>query len=140
MNFKISMLLGILLVAASCISPEKLLNKSSSQKIFFGKYGGFTNIPVEYVLLNNRFLFKIEDQKYIRTAKIQSKQSEEIQSYIKAAGLPGLQLNEPGNMTYYIRIQSEGTDREIKWTDQSQYPEVWKLYKALNSLVNPTKQ
>jgi hypothetical protein len=118
------------------MSPEKLLNDSSAERLYFGKFGGFTNIPVDYVLINNEHVFKIENDKYTYAVKISKTQSGQIRNLLKEAGLPALQLNEPGNMTYYIRMTSTTSEHEIKWTDQTQNPKVWNLYKALLSTLN----
>ncbi len=136
-----TLMLGlVLLIASSCMSPEKLLTKPEAERLYFGKYGGFTNIPVDYSVIDGRHVFKIENDKYIPSAPVSTRQWKEIKNLIASAGLYQLQLNEPGNMTYYIRTTINGTEKEIKWTDQTKNPEVWQLYKALNSLLNPTKE
>jgi hypothetical protein len=122
------------------MSPEKLLNKPSADKLYFGKYGGFTNIPLEYAVVDGRYIFRIEKDKYIPLSRVSAAQWKEIQKLVVSAGLPQLQLNEPGNMTYYIRIASDETDKEIKWTDQTKNPEVWQLFKELNSLIKPIEE
>lgn len=136
MHFKISLILGAILTIMSCMSPEKLLLNSSAERLYFGKYGGFTNMPVDYVLIDNKHVFKIENENFTHAAKITKTQSAQINNLLKEAGLTSLVLNEPGNMTYYIRIVSGGNESEIKWNDMTQNQKVRDLYKALLSTLN----
>lgn len=136
MTSKYSLVLGLLMTVLSCMSPEKLLNDTTVNKLYFGKFGGFTNIPMEYVLVNNKHVFKIENNKYTHHVKLSGLQRQQIMSLIDDAGIQDLQLNEPGNMTYYIRMTSATSEHEIKWTDQTQNSKVKDLYKALISTVN----
>jgi hypothetical protein len=136
MFLKLSTFLSVVLIASSCMSPEKLLNDPSAKRLYFGKSGGFTNIPMEYVLIDNEQLYKMENEKYIHVVKIGKRQAEQISMLIEEAGIDNLQLNEPGNMTYYIRYFDGGETREIKWTDQTQNTKIKDLYKALLSTVN----
>jgi len=133
---KLSLYLGVIITVVSCVSPEKLLKDTSADRLYFGKFGGFTNIPVEYLLINNEHVYKIENEKYNHVAQLTRSQSKQIKALLNDAGISNLQLNEPGNMTYYIRMSEGGIQKEIKWTDQTQNAKVKDLYKVLLSTVN----
>ena len=68
--------------------------------------------------------------------KLKKDEIKELQELINDIHLDTLQLNEPGNMTYYLRLTKTGTQNEIKWTDNSENMPVKKIYTTLMSFVN----
>jgi len=136
MIFKACLFCGIIMTALSCVSPEKLLNNKSAERLYFGKYGGFTNIPMEYVLIDNAHVYKKENDTFTHVIKLTRPQVQQLEALLKDLDIYKLDLNEPGNMTYYIRLSNVGTEKEIKWTDQTENSRVKELYKALLSTVN----
>jgi hypothetical protein len=131
----LSAILAFLTIA--CAGPEKLLSDTSAERIYFGKSGGFTNIPMSYVLIDNSYIFRVEKDNYIPVRKLNRKEVIAINQQREEANLEKLTLNEPGNMTYYIRVVKESFEKEIKWTDTSTNEQVKDLYKALIITVNP---
>lgn len=132
---KFSLTLGITLTIISCMSPEKLLNNTSAERLYFGKSGGFTNSSMDYVVINFQHVYKVEGGEYRHILKLDKSQSQKIKSL--SDDIRNLQLNKPGNMTYYIRISSGETEKEIKWSDQTKNDKVKELYKTLISTLNP---
>jgi hypothetical protein len=90
-----------------------------------------------YVLIDNTYIFRIEKENYFPVRKLNRKEIKEINQRREEANLEKLTLNEPGNMTYYIRVIKESYEKEIKWTDTSTNEQVKDLYKALTITVNP---
>ncbi len=126
----------ITLLGFSCSAPEKLLTDERAERIYFGKSGGFTNIPVRYVLIDRAYIFKIEQDKFIAICKPSKNEITQFNLLLEQSNIHELNLNEPGNMTYYIRIVKNNNEKEIKWTDTSLNSGVKELYKALVSMVN----
>ena len=122
---------GIFITLFSCSSPEKLLNGKSLDRIYFGKTGGFTNISMDYVLFEKGQLFKMQHDSLINIHRISRKQIKTLDSLIKTAEFEKLNLNETGNITYYIKTESTGTEKEIKWSDSTDNELIKDIYKVL---------
>jgi len=122
---------GILITLFSCSSPEKLLNDKSLDRIYFGKTGGFTNISMDYVLFEKGQLFKIQHDSLIKIHRISRKHIKALDSLIESAEFNKLNLNEPGNITYYVKTEGTGTEKEIKWSDSTDNELIKEMYKVL---------
>ena len=129
------LLCSIMLTVISCMTPEKVLKDSSADRLYFGKFGGFTNIPTAYVLIDESRIFKIDENSFTAVRKLKKAEIKEIQELINDIHLDTLQLNEPGNMTYYLRLTKTGAENEIKWTDNSKNESVKKIYTTLMSYL-----
>lgn len=126
---------GIFILSFSCMNPQKLLTDPSKDRIFFGRSGGFTNIPLEYVLFEKGQLYKVEQDSLIKVLKINSKQLKALDSLFAKADFEKLELNNPGNVTYHIKRIKSGSEREVKWSDSSENESVRELYNALMKLT-----
>ena len=126
---------GIFILAFSCMNPQKLLTDPSKDRIFFGRSGGFTNIPLEYVLFEKGQLYKVEQDSLIKVLKINSKQLKALDSLFAKADFEKLELNNPGNVTYHIKRIKSGSEREVKWSDSLENEPVRELYNALMKLT-----
>jgi hypothetical protein len=132
---KILFMSSLLLIVISCTSPQKLINDKSAERLYFGNYGGFTNASVDYVLIDNAIIFKSDKNDLTPVVKLNRKQARRIQELVLKTGIEKLELNEPGNMTYYIRVLKPGLEKEIKWTGTSVNTDIKDLYNTLMSLL-----
>jgi hypothetical protein len=132
---KILFMSSLLLIISSCTSPQKLINDKTAERIFFGNYGGFTNSSVDYILIDNAMIFKSDKNDLTPVVKLNRQQTRSIQELVSKTGIEKLELNEPGNMTYYIRVVKPGLEKEIKWSGTSVNPDVTDLYNSLMSLL-----
>jgi hypothetical protein len=132
---KILFMSSLLLFVISCTSPQKLINDKSAERLYFGNYGGFTNASVDYVLIDNAIIFKSDKNDLTPVVKLNRKQARSIQELVLKTGIEKLELNEPGNMTYYIRVLKPGLEKEIKWTGTSVNTDIKDLYNTLMSLL-----
>jgi len=107
----------------------------SKGRVFFGKTGGFTNIPMEYVLFDKGQLFKIQHDSLLRVRKLVGKQVKNLDSIRNEIDFKTINLNETGNITYYIKVVSSEFEKEIKWTDSSDNNKIKTFYKALVSTI-----
>jgi hypothetical protein len=126
---------GIFMLAVSCMNPQKLMTDPSKDRISFGRSGGFTNIPLEYVLFEKGQLFKVEQDSLVKVLKINTKQLKTLDSLFVKADFEKLELNNPGNITYHIKRIKSGSEREIKWSDPSENEPLRELYNALMKLT-----
>ncbi len=125
---------GIIMLLFACSGPEKLVSDNSKDKIYFGKSGGFTNISTEYVLIE-KYVFKQEGEKFTMIRKLSEDQVKGVQNLVNNIDFSKLNLNEPGNMTYHIRLVKSGSTHELKWTDSAQNSQIRELYKALSGTI-----
>jgi len=125
----------IFFLAISCVSSKKLMADKSKGRVFFGKTGGFTNIPMEYVLFDKGQLFKIQHDSLLRVRKLVGKQVKNLDSIRNEIDFKTINLNETGNITYYIKVVSSEFEKEIKWTDSSDNNKIKTFYKALVSTI-----
>lgn len=121
---------GMLMLLFACTGPEKLVSDTSKDRIYFGKSGGFTNISMEYLLVE-KYVFRREGEKFSMIRKLSGDQVKSINNLVNAIDFSKLNLNEPGNMTYHIRLVKAGTTHEVKWSDTSENNQIRELYKAL---------
>jgi hypothetical protein len=128
-------IIGIFFLIFSCMNPQKLLTDPSKDRIYFGKTGGFTNIPMEYVLFEKGQLFKMENDSLLKVRKLGMKQIKSLDSLLAKAELDTLDLNEPGNITYHIKVVKSGSEKEVKWSDASDNESVRELYNALLATI-----
>jgi hypothetical protein len=124
-------MIGLVLCAVSCVNPEKLLSDNSRERVYFGKSGGFTNISEDYLLIEHSYVYNVEKDKITPIRKLTKNEIKKLDALINNVNLWQFNLNEPGNMTYYIRVSANGSEKEIKWADTSKDEKIKEIYKAL---------
>lgn len=125
----------LIIIVCSCSNPRTLIENQTAERIYFGNFGGFTNASIDYVLIDNSAVFKIEKSNPVYVTRLTRQQSSQISDLIQKAGIEKSDLNQPGNMTYYIKIVKPGFEKEVKWTDQTVSPDIKELYKSLMSII-----
>ena len=126
---------GIIILLFSCINARKLINNDRIDRIYFGKRGGFTNIPLEYVLFEKGQLFKIRNDTLLRIHKISRIQMETIDSLLMVCEFNELNIDEYGNITYFIKVVRNGYEKVANWSDISEVNNLKKLYNALLTTI-----
>ncbi|MBL1231568.1 MAG: hypothetical protein COA31_002505 [Flavobacteriales bacterium] len=102
-------------------------NKSnnSEMKYCVGRGGGFTGDFEEYILLENGKVYK-RDFVYERDVfykQLSALDTEYFLTKIDELSLYGEDINQPGNMSYYLEIrQGNNTINKIIWGAHSYYP------------------
>lgn len=129
------MLATLVLIVLTCTSPKKLANDKNAERLYFGNFGGFTNASLDYLLVNNRMVYKIEQNNPVFVKKLASKESANLQNQIRNLNLSQYSLDEPGNITYYIKTVKDGIEKEIKFSSGSKDEKLKELYKTLMSTV-----
>ncbi len=120
-----------LILLCSCLNTRQLADTLKSPRIHFGKRGGFTNIPVEYVLTEKGQLFRLENDSLLKIRNVTSGQLDNINSLIGNTGFRDLSIKEPGNITYFVRVVTNDYDNEVYWYDSSEMQGLAMIYKAL---------
>lgn len=124
------------LLASSCSNPQKLVDDPSHTKIYFGHTGGFTNVELKYVLLDNGLLCRVEPGGLRKTATLTAQQRRQVMEDFRKTGFEDITRNQPGNLTYFIRLEKDGTVHEVRWSDPAGNENLASLYKVLTELTN----
>lgn len=115
--------------------PEKSVNDSKTDRISFGRTGGFTNMTVEYALFGNGKVYRVKDNDLVKVCRIKKELVSEIECSFKCSGFRDLVINEPGNMTYFIKVVKADYQNEVRWSDNDQNPQLKALYDSLMDIV-----
>lgn len=127
---------GICIVLFSCINSKKLMDNTKIDRIYFGKRGGFTNIPMEYVMFEKGQLYKIQNDSLQRIRRVSRKQLDEIDNLLNSSNFRELEINDPGNITYFIRVVGKYSVKEVNWSDSTDQGDLFLIYKTLLTTIN----
>lgn len=126
---------GIFFLLFSCINAKKLINNNNIERIYFGKRGGFTNIPMDYVLFEKGQIYKIRNDTLLRIQRINRNQLEKIDSLLVVSYFKELDIHEYGNITYYIKVLRNEYEKEANWSDISGADSLKELYNTLLTMT-----
>jgi len=115
--------------------PVSAGKTAKTDRISFGRTGGFTNMTVEYALFGNGKVYKVQDNDLKKVCRIKKELLSEIECSFNCSGFRDLVINEPGNMTYFIKVVKADYQNEVKWSDNDQNPQLKALYDSLMNIV-----
>jgi hypothetical protein len=124
-----------LVLLYSFVLSEKPVNDSKTDRISFGRTGGFTNMTVEYALFGNGKVYRVKDNDLVKVCRIKKERVSEIECSINCNGFRDLAINEPGNMTYFIKVVKPNYQNEVRWSDNDQNLQLKALYDSLMDIV-----
>lgn len=130
MRTLIIMILSVLITSCATQQQAKIPAVRFVQ-IKFGSSGGFTGITNEYLLKQDGRVFKITSDSFNKINQINKPEINNINSEIAELGFENLNLQEKGNITYFIEVQTSNFNNKTTWTDQTQSDGVKQLYKNL---------
>lgn len=106
--------------------PKETPTKDYSLKYCVGKGGGFTGDYEEFMLYENGKVYK-RDFTYNRDVfrkQLTDAERDYFLEKINEMGFEGMDINQPGNMSYYFKVkQGEQTINTIVWGAHSYYPD-----------------
>lgn len=111
------------------------MENDKTDRIYFGRRGGFTNIPEKYVLFEKGQVYKMQNDSLKRIRRINSKMTHTIDSLLTDMNFKDLKLDESGNTTCFIRVVKNEYENEVRWPDHSGNETVSLLYRTLLSTV-----
>lgn len=127
----------------SCKTKQYTLQEYTGPQITFGNGGGFTGLYTHYILLENGQLFKKKgkEEDYTAIEAVRKKEAKQIFKDYQELNLAKVELNEPGNMTYYVEYKNEEGRHTMTWGGTNEMPsdEVKSFYRALNNLISVNK-
>jgi len=134
---KIFYILSVLLIFISCKPIQTTTENTSNNKRYaIGKGGGFTGVYTEYILEENGKVYRY-DFNYDREVYIKDLGKADLNYFLEQItelGLDGVEINQPGNMSYYIDIRiGKSSFNKITWGANLYYPpeELVKFHKKL---------
>jgi len=128
---KLAPFLFLLFLLSACSSLKNTVYKPSSFEIRFGHLGGFTNLPMEYLINGDRNVFKVQHDTIFCVNKLTREELEGIQCSFNELNFETMHLDVPGDMTYFIRVKTPEYANEVQWYHLSGNAEVKELYSIL---------
>ena len=113
-----------LLGFSQCNNKVYSLDNLPKQFIEIGSFGGFTGMAESYLFFPNgqRFL----NNSIAGNNEIEKGESKDYKTLIKGLkdiNFKELNLNEPGNMSYFVRLKTKKEDKKIIWSNMDTAPE-----------------
>jgi len=130
----------VALVITSCKTKQYTFDSYDGKVLAIGSGGGFTGATSKYYLFENGQLFKSNrgGESPEQLAKIDPQLIKQQFDNYYTLGLDEMQLDAPGNMTYFI-IMHPNTDKQhmIKWGGGAAEPtqELEQYYKLLSQII-----
>ncbi len=123
---KIFYILSVVVIFVGCKPAEPTTeNTANTKRYAIGKGGGFTGAYTEYILEENGKVYKY-DFNYDREVFIKNLEKSDLIYFlnrIEELGLEGIEINQPGNMSYYIDVRTGKTSiNKITWGANLFYP------------------
>jgi hypothetical protein len=125
----------ILLLLISCAPSRKSTDQERPFQISFGHTGGFTNVKLEFLIKENREAFSVENTNLIKIKKISRKEMREIKQMIESTDFKNLKSEPPGNINYFIKVQTREFENTMSWTPPSLNSSLNELYVKLSEIV-----
>ncbi|MFH0758482.1 MAG: hypothetical protein V2B15_14435 [Bacteroidota bacterium] len=107
----------------------------SFTSISFGKSGGFSNQVEKYIIRNNGTVSNLSNESENVLNEIGETELLNLESDLNRINYYDLQLNEVGNMTYFIVIEKDDITKRVSWTDATDSTEIKEFYKTLISYL-----
>lgn len=107
----------LVFVLGACKTTKFTPSSYEKEQIIFGNGGGFSGAVVEYTLLSNGQLFKKNkmDNGQTEIAVIDKNKTTQFFEIYKLLKMDKRILNDPGNMTYFIKRRTPDTFHKSVW-------------------------
>ncbi|HBE42340.1 MAG TPA: hypothetical protein DDW27_14265 [Bacteroidales bacterium] len=112
-------------------------NKRVKTEIHFGRTGGFTNIPVEYLINAKGEVLRISAFEPDTVNRIPVKRLKSIIRELKDIDFKHIELNDPGNMSYFIKVRTREYENSVTWNDLTPNDTLKDFYKKLIRTIKP---
>lgn len=123
-------LFALTITLSACKSNEKVQRDLSKVQILVGSGGGFTGFYTEYKIFGTgkveRYTSKDE-----KTAAIGNVQPDSIRVWVNELdriNFYGIELNQPGNMSYYMELTEPEKINRVKWGSATPPAAVQSIY------------
>jgi len=135
-------LFSICLIAVlvwSCKTKQYTLEEYQDPKISFGSGGGFTGLYTRYILFENGQIFKKggNEKEFSTFGNVKKNDAAQVFKNYGVLKINEIELNDRGNMNYYIEYKDKDKTHNINWggTNQPASDDLKLFYQLLNNLV-----
>lgn len=131
-----------LLVFSQCTSRVHSFEDLPKEYIEMGSFGGFAGVTIRYYFLpsGQRFVYQGDLSTMTNTEEIEKitpKEYKNLQQSLKDIDFKNIELNETGNMTYFIRCKTPRDENLVQWSNMDTAPEaVVELYRSSLKNIN----
>lgn len=123
----------------SCKVTKYTPDKLPSRQLIFGNGGGFAGIETSFTLLENGQIFRQTglEGAYEELKSIKPKEAKTLFSKLSSLQLYKLDIEQPGNLYYFMREVNEQMDSKVTWGSGDFLPPqaLVSLYKDLHAVV-----
>lgn len=138
LNIHLSVLAVSLFFSLNSCKSNKYTPESPSQaSITFGSGGGFTGAVTEYLLCDNgqMFMHNSLEKDWERLENTSKSEARDLFARAMQLDWKSINLNDPGNYSYFIRLKNQETDKKIVWGNSAAPENIQLLYTELNQVV-----
>lgn len=137
-----ALIITSLLIAAfllGCNNKHYTPDQLPGEHLSFGDGGGFTGAVTEYILLENGQLYRFNsmEKDTVEIGKLKKKETKSLLMEVKALNLDKINIQEPGNMYYFISMKNGDKIYKITWGSATYTidPKIEAFYKKLMNTV-----
>jgi len=114
-----------------------MANKRVKTEIHFGRTGGFTNIPVEYLINSKGEVLRLSAGNPETVNLIPSKRLKSIIRELNRIDFQHIESDDPGNISYFIKVRTREYENSVRWNDLTPNDTLKNIYKELLTTVRP---
>ena len=134
-----TLLLVVMIATATGCRSKKIKQRDlSAVKITVGQGGGFTGYYTDYIIYGTgkveRYTTKDNTTKEMDRVALDSVRI--WVNRIDQINFTGIDLDQPGNMSYYIYFEEPGTLHKVRWGGAVPPADLEKLYSRIWNTVN----
>ncbi len=121
-----------LILCTCCKTKDYTPEEYTKEILIFGNGGGFSGATVEYTLLSNGQLFMEGSRSgpRVQLGRVKSKRTNQLFKTYHQFRFDTLEVDDPGNMYFYLKMQNNEGDHKILWGGQENVPKALKTYYA----------
>lgn len=128
----------------SCKTQQSFTPETyQGKKLTFGSEGGFAGTTSEHYIFENGQVFRFKSRKgsTFELGKIDKDVVAQLFHNYNALGIDTYDLNDPGDLTYFIKMQDGNELKILKWGGMQEEtpPIVLQYFKTLGQIVNKFK-
>ncbi len=124
-------LLSLIFVISSCKTKDIDKKSNEPKTLTFGNSGGFSGATNEYYLSDDGGFIHYESRRSVRTElrNVDKQVVKQVFANFDKLGFNELELNDPGNLTNYLKLKQGDTEKVLKWGGPNdEVPDLLKKY------------
>jgi hypothetical protein len=124
-------------LAQSCNNTRRISSGRQKSEIHFGRTGGFTNIPEEYILNAKGNVLKMSGNESVKINDISGKKMKTIIKILDNIGFKHIEIYQPGNISYFIKVVTTEYQNSVTWNNLTPNDSLNYLFKELLTTIKP---